>query len=265
MKCINWIAATAGLVALAGSCDALAVGASASVRLIDRDTGAALATHYFQGEYWVAGKPGARYAIEIRNYLGGRLLAVVSVDGVNVLSGAGAAWDQAGYVFEPGERYQITGWRKSHMEVAAFTFTDRANSYAARTGRPDNVGVIGVALFRERAPVPSGPPKIAPRESAAQADEARTAPSGAPSTAAAKAPAPAPALGTGHGEREASYVADTEFDRLQSQPNELIRIRYDSLENLVALGVIRRPHPALPVLNPFPASPERAFVPDPPG
>jgi hypothetical protein len=265
MKCLNWIAATAGLVGLAGTGDALAVGTTASVRLIDRDSGAALATHYFQGEYWVAGKPGARYAIEIRNSLGGRLLAVVSVDGVNVLSGAGASWDQTGYVFEAGERYQITGWRKSHTEVAAFTFTDRANSYAERTGRPDNVGVIGVALFRERTPVPSGPPKIAQRESGAEADEARTAPSGAPPTTASRALAPAPGLGTGHGEREYSYVADTEFVRLQSQPNEVIRIRYDSLEHLVALGVVRRPHPALPVLNPFPASPERAFVPDPPG
>ena len=127
------------------------------------------------------------------------------------------------------------------------------------------VFVIGVALFRERAPAPSGPPKIASRESAGQADEARTAPSGAPPTAAPRALAPAPGLGTGHGERESSYVADTEFVRLQSQPNELIRIRYDSLENLVAQGVIRRPHPVLPVVNPFPASPERAFVPDPPG
>jgi hypothetical protein len=105
----------------------------------------------------------------------------------------------------------------------------------------------------------------APRVGAALGAGARTAPSGAPPSAESRALAPAPGLGTGHGEREASYVADTEFDRLQSQPNELIRIRYDSLENLVALGVIRRPHPALPVLNPFPASPERAFVPDPPG
>jgi hypothetical protein len=34
--------------------------------------------------------------------------------------------------------------------VAAFYFTEHANSYAARTGRPHNVGVIGVALFRKR-------------------------------------------------------------------------------------------------------------------
>jgi hypothetical protein len=76
---------------------------------------------------------------------------------------------------------------------------------------------------------------------------------------------PAPALGTGHGERENSYVEETEFQRLQREPNEVIRIRYDSLENLVAMGVIGRAPPVPWGPNPFPGSPERQFVPDPPG
>src|SRR5208282_5525302 len=107
-------------------------------------------------------RPGAKYAIEVHNRLGERLLAVTSVDGVNVLSGATAAFDQAGYVFAPGERYEITGWRKSDAEVAAFTFTESPNSYAERTGRPANVGVIGVALFRERRPPTVWVPPRAP-------------------------------------------------------------------------------------------------------
>ncbi len=139
-------------VALMGSCDAHAVGGIAEVTIFDRDTGAALKPYFYRGEYWVAGTPGTRYAIQIRNRLGQRLLAVTAVDGLNVLSGALAGWDQVGYVFNPGERYQISGWRKSDAEVAAFTFTDARNSYADRTGRPANVGVIGVALFRERQP-----------------------------------------------------------------------------------------------------------------
>src|SRR5271170_2107678 len=139
-------------LALAGACGAQSLGSIAEVSIIDRDTGVVLSPHYYRGEYWVAGRPGAKYAIEVRNRLGERLLAVTSVDGVNVLSGATAAFDQAGYVFEPGDRYQITGWRKSDAEVAAFTFTESPNSYAERTGRPANVGVIGVALFRERRP-----------------------------------------------------------------------------------------------------------------
>ena len=264
----------ATFAALATSYDAPAAGAIANVTIVDRDSGVTLSTHFFRGEYWVAGTPGARYAIEVRNGIGGRVLAVTSVDGVNVLSGATAGWDQAGYVFEPGERYQITGWRKTNAEVAAFTFTDSPNSYAERTGRPANVGVIGVALFRERRPqAVYAPPKIAqspgPPEAPRAGESNRALAS--PSTARAAAdqsspvPMPAPKLGTGHGEREYSYVENTEFLRMQPEPNEVIRIRYDGLDNLVAMGVVRRPRPTPPVPNPFPSSQERQSVPDPPG
>ena len=141
---------------------AQAIGRLADVTIVDRDTGATLPVHYARGEYWVAGRPGARYAITVRNRLGERVLAVPSVDGVNVLSGETAAWDQRGYVFSPYERYQITGWRKSDSQVAAFEFSHIANSYAARTGRPAHVGVIGVALFREQPPVLQTAPAITP-------------------------------------------------------------------------------------------------------
>jgi hypothetical protein len=258
------------------------LGGLADIAVIDRDTGVALSPHYYRGEYWVAGRPGAKYSIEIHNRLGERLLAVTSVDGVNVLSGETAAWDQGGYVFEPGERYQISGWRKSDAEVAAFTFTESPDSYAERTGRPANVGVIGVALYRERRPQAWAPPTwhgpVRPeapmardsseastqtsRERAAIAPQAMA---GAPSAGIAPSPDPAPKLGTGHGEREYSYVNHTEFARLSTQPNEVIRIRYDSLDNLLAMGVIRRGRPLPPNVNPFPAAPSPAYVPDPPG
>src|ERR1700677_2894607 len=146
---LAFLLATIGL-ALTLEAQAHPLGGLAQIAVIDRETGVALSLHYYRGEYWVAGRPGAKYSIEIHNRLGERLLAVTSVDGVNVLSGETAAWDQAGYVFNPGERYQVTGWRKSDAEVAAFTFAESPNSYAERTGRPANIGVIGVAIFRER-------------------------------------------------------------------------------------------------------------------
>jgi hypothetical protein len=257
---------------LAAGCDARAIGSLAEVAIVDRDNGATLPVHFYRGEYWVAGTPGARYAIEVRNRLGERLLAVTSVDGVNVLSGDSAGWNQTGYVFSPGERYQITGWRKSDAEVAAFTFTASPNSYAERTGRPQNVGVIGVALFRERITVANYAPPMysAPLASAgAPAARANSEDSmSAPATIGSlmrRAPAPEAKLGTGHGERESSYVSRTDFERMQSQPNEVIHIRYDSMDNLVAMGIIARPRQSWPGVEPFPASPNRGYVPDPPG
>ena len=254
--------ATIGLT-LTVEAQAQPLGSLAQIVVIDRDTGAALSPHYYRGEYWVAGRPGARYSIEIHNRAGERLLAVTSVDGVNVLSGETAAWDQAGYVFEPGERYQVTGWRKSDTEVAAFTFTESPNSYAERTGRPANVGVIGIALYRERPPPAWTLPRTSEEKATNRSEAAPAAPAAAAPFAAAPRAEPAPKLGTGHGEREYSYVNHTEFLRLQSQPNEIIRVRYDSLDNLLAMGVIRRERPLPPPANPFPG--ETSYVPDPPG
>jgi hypothetical protein len=283
---MSYIIRLAALAAtLTVSTQALAVGGIAQVTIVDRKSGVELVPHYYRGEYWVAGTPGATYSIEIRNRLSGRLLAVASVDGVNVITGANAGWDQAGYVFDPGQGYQITGWRKSDAEVAAFTFTDLPNSYAARTGRPANVGVIGVALFRERPTPEVYSPPVAPAASAVPAPEPDEAQLGAnaPSAlanrdekarvqserAAPQSPSAAlrstPKLGTGHGERESSYVTQTEFERMQPQPNEVIRIRYDSFDNLVAMGVIERPRKSFPEADPFPASAQQPqYVPDPP-
>ena len=76
---------------------------------------------------------------------------------------------------------------------------------------------------------------------------------------------PAPKkLGTAHGPRETSYAQTTTFDRVSSTPNEIIKIRYDSMENLLAMGVVpSRPWQSAP--NPFPYSAMPRYVPDPPG
>jgi hypothetical protein len=249
------------------SLNASAVGRLVDVSIVDRTSGEELSSHFYKGEYWVVGTPGARYSILIRNSLGERLLAVTTVDGVNVLSGETANWNQTGYVFWPRQHYEVTGWRKSDAEVAAFEFTALPNSYAARTGRPENVGVIGVALFRERAAPESA--------SYARAFKSQDAPSPAPAL-----PAPAlesgrllagalgagvpQSLGTGHGELEYSHIHHVDFERLSSTPEEVIRIRYDSLENLVAMGVVQHWQRALARPDPFPESPLARYVPDPP-
>jgi hypothetical protein len=262
-------------VAAGASMSASAIGRLADVTVIDRSTGETLPVHFFRGEYWVAGTPGAKYSISVANQAGNRVMAVMSVDGVNVLNGQTAGVDQNGYVFNPFQRYEINGWRKSNYEVAAFEFVASPRSYAERTGRPANVGVIGVALFNERAyqpPVIVNPPYrygadggYESRRSAPSS--AAPAPSGATANDIAKHAEAGPAmrdkLGTGHGEREVSQVAHTSFERAQSVPNETISIRYDSRENLMAMGVIpTRQHRWHGVPRAFPET--LGYVPDPP-
>lgn len=262
------------------------IGSLMQISVVDRTTGAELPLYRHRGEYWVAGRPGARYAIRARNAMGERVMAVMSVDGVNVVTGETAGVEQNGYVYGPRERSDITGWRKSDSQIAAFEFAAAGNSYASRTGRPDDVGVIGVAMFRERMPEPPPPPVVPyPRrdeygererrsESSSMGDaRAKAAPpdssvaAESPSGSLARQSAPSPSLGTAHGRRETSYVGKTSFERAQSSPDEVVRIRYDSRENLVAAGVIpvspppRWPRPAGP--SAFPGS-DPGYVPDPP-
>jgi hypothetical protein len=265
----NVLRAALACTAAVFSVGAQAVGRLADVSLIDRDSGSLLETHYFRGEYWVAGTPGARYAIAIRNRSGARMLAVTAVDGINVISGDTASWGQTGYVFWPQQSYEISGWRKSDSEVAAFVFTAAPNAYATRTGRPRNLGVIGVALFRERVPEPvaslgmhAGPEQLARAGAPASSLGATGADLGALAGASLQKEE---RLGTGHGQREQSPVEQTDFERLSDRPDELVRIRYDSMANLIAMGVIRGPRPAWPEPNPFPDSPLARYVPDPPG
>src|SRR6476659_5085355 len=147
MKLIKGVIAA---LALATAAPALAVGSLADLTVYDRTEGKRLPVYWHQGRAYVVGKPGNEYQVSLRNRGGDDVLAVVSVDGVNVITGQTASPLQSGYVLAPRGGMDILGWRKSMAETAAFYFTPLPDSYAARTGRPDDVGVIGVAVFRER-------------------------------------------------------------------------------------------------------------------
>jgi len=253
---------TSALFAL--STQACAVGGIAHVVVFDRTEGRQLPVYHHQGRAWVVGKPGNEYAVRIRNRTGEDVLGVVSVDGVNVITGETAAPQQSGYVLQPHDALDVNGWRRNLGQTAAFYFTALADSYAARTGRPDNVGVIGIALFKKKRP-PEPPAEIAPLGPLSR--HAPAASGGASSRDSARAEAASRAfsedrLGTGHGRVETSHARYVGFERETRHPQETIAIYYDSYRNLVARGVIREPAPLprpYPQPRPFPG-----FVPDPP-
>src|SRR5687768_4596185 len=232
-----------GAVTLLAAAQALAHSGLAQVSVYDRTEGRWLQTYRHQGRTYIAGKPGHEYQVRVSNRLGEDLLAGVSVDGVNVITGQGAHPSQSGYVVAPRGVLDLNGWRRSLSQTAAFYFTALPDSYAARTGRPDDVGVIGVALFRRKQePRPAAP--IAPEVGARSRAEERDS-----------------RLGTGHGRRETSYATHVSFERATTSPAEVITLYYDSHANLVARGVIRDPVRVAPTIpRPFPG-----FVPDPQG
>lgn len=252
----------------ASACLPLSATTLVDVDVVDRDSGQWLPEYAHRGRIYVPGEPGHRYAVRLTNQTAERVLVVLSVDGVNAVSGETAAPSQAGYVLSPWQTTEIPGWRKSLDDVAQFQFTDLPDSYAARTGRPDNVGVIGIAVFRERAypvpyPVPVGPPVA---DAGNQARSKAAAPTAARESAADSAYggiAQQQRIGTGHGAREWAPVGRTEFVRASRHPAQVTQLRYDDHESLAALGVLPRPSPYWRADEPraFP----NGFVADPPG
>jgi hypothetical protein len=285
-----------GLGAAATACSVPLVSNPVDIAVVDRETGQDLRVWRHHGRLFVAGEPGARYGLRVTNHTDGRVLVVMSVDGVNILSGQTAGYDQMGYVLSAYGSTVVNGWRKSNTEVAAFAFAPLPQSYAARTGRPDDVGVIGMAVFKERAvaqlpdyvapdespwrgappPKPQIPPSAssAPSDSRAAGRPLAVVPLHVPAPSAAApgalrgetfAQRPDEKLGTAHGAREWSVVNVTMFERATSHPESVRRIEYDTYANLVASGVIPRSLNGDRPPRPFPSNPEgMGFVPDPP-
>jgi hypothetical protein len=272
-QALTAISAATFAVCAAVAQPATAVGSLAAVDIVVRGDSRALATISAQGRNWVVGTPGKEYAVRVCNSTDARILAVTSVDGVNVISGDTAAPDQTGYVLDPHGCLDIAGWRKSLARAAAFYFTELPDSYAARTGRPDNVGVVGVAVFREK------PAPVVWRPTAKMAAEARRDAPAAGSPEPPAAPAAADSsraregagalatpiqsqLGTGHGRSEVSHARQVSFERDSVSPAETIAIHYDRRENLVAMGILPPPVAQSRPPTPFPGA--VSFAPDPP-
>ncbi len=228
------------------------------------------------GRGHVGGSKGEAYRIKVRNKTPGRLLVVPSVDGVNAITGKTASPQQSGYLIAPYGEVVIDGWRKSMDEVAKFVFSAPSGSYASQTGRPDNVGVIGLAVFEEMKP----PSQWNDREPRLWRHQSNPVPGGigapvppaAPAAAAensaaadvrvqkAQRMATEPSLGTGHGERDVSRATRAEFQRATLDPVEIVSLNYDSLVNLERRGIAQR-RPVAPTRDPFPGG---GFVADPP-
>lgn len=224
--------------------------------------GSGLPSFVQRGQRYVLGEPGARYNVRVSNPTSERVEVVVTVDGRDAISGnVGDYVTQRGYLIEPWGSVLIDGFRQSLDEVAAFRFTGRGRSYSALRGTPENVGVIGVAVFPEKVrpqPVRRRPIPVLPASPPTRNDDSRnyyappSAPRAAESGAGAardgyrgddsprkKSSASGPSnIGTQYGESQQSSVVEVEFERRsKTHPVAVLRLRYDDYEGLQARGI----------------------------
>jgi hypothetical protein len=251
-------------------------GAPYSVELVGEND-LPLPTYLHRGRTYLLGEVGARYRIRVHNPTDRRVEAVISVDGIDAIDGRPADYARKrGYIVPPYGTVTIDGFRVSMRDVATFRFSSVGDSYAGRTGRARNVGVVGVALFAERE-VPRvymAPPMGTTREDARDSggargpksrSEASPAPSGGDSSlsggsggsagsaseSASKSsgapccgerPRERPGLGTEFGERRSAPVSTTSFVRANpTRPTSIAELRYNDRDGLVALGIRLEP------------------------
>jgi len=118
--------------------------------IVENSKGQPLLGSLRKGQIYVGGEKDQQYQVRVRNLSYQRICVVVTVDGRNVNTGEPGSWEGSGMVLGPREEHVFKGWRTSNDEVAAFRLGAKEDSYSAQSGTPENVGVIGVAVFDEK-------------------------------------------------------------------------------------------------------------------
>jgi hypothetical protein len=209
------------------------------------------------GRFYVEARRGGRYSVVLANRAAERVGVVLTVDGLNAISGQRDEGRGRMYVLDPGQTTTVRGWRTSLAEVRQFTFVDEQVSYAARSGKAnEKMGWIEVAVYRERRPVVRYAPQVersrpAPVEAEGNDARGKTEAPPEPARDSAEATAPTPLggsaprayPGTGWGERRHDPVVLVSFDP-EGQPGERVTLRYEYRPALVALGLLPRQAPA---------------------
>jgi len=187
---------------------------------------------------------GEKYGIRIANRTGRRIGVVVAVDGRNIISGKKSFLKNGErmYILGPYESAVYDGWRTSRNVVNRFYFTEPGDSYAAAFGDRSAMGVIAVAVYREKQTLPGR--SWRDRESGGKAGEERSmadAPApGAPLGAERKNLAPQAreeSAGTGFGEESHSPSIRVHFDP-ESRVAERHFLKYEWRDTLCRKGIL---------------------------
>ncbi len=115
-------------------------------------------TYSHEGKTFVEAKEGTQYHLHVRNPHQHRVKVVLSVDGINIVSGEPATGEpeETGYILDAGESQTFKGYRLDDASVAAFKFTKAEGGYAqAEKSLKGTTGVIGCKVWKEKVPVMS--------------------------------------------------------------------------------------------------------------
>jgi hypothetical protein len=232
---------------------------SVSVRV----NGCTLREFSHEGDIWIEGRKGSKYRIRVANNSAKRILAVVSVDGLSIMTGKAASKNAGGYIINPFGHIDIPGWRLDDSKIAEFEFSKSVKSYAAKTDRPANIGIIGCAVVEEYKS------EVKHRIEISNADMPIITESGSTSRTISSTKDPfattldrfaysatpnianVPSLGTEFGNKASHAVRHVPFTRSDDPPT-VLKIRYADRDELKRRGIDIDPRPTIGP-EPFPA------------
>jgi len=206
--------------------------------------------YYHDGEYYIEGKEGTEFSLRFRNNTNRRAVFVPTIDGLSIMSGKLASFGESGYIISPHSSETIEGWRTSRSEIAKFFFSSVKESYAKSKGQPQNIGVIGCAVFEEKQKLYNpfvfdsqtittsgsiGGSSISGMHTYTTASASNAIMRGTNSSV--NLCASSAGIGTGFGEAKKSEVVTVSFDR-ESHPASIMTIYYNTRANLESMGVV---------------------------
>ena len=111
---------------------------------------------------FVEGQNGQDFSILLKNLSGKKILVHPTVDGLSAMTGKVASQNDSdhGYILGPGHRLTVPGWRLDDSQVAQFFFAGSGDSYAEKTGKSKDKGVVACAVWEEKVYVDPRPNRI---------------------------------------------------------------------------------------------------------
>jgi len=279
LSCAAAVMLAAGMFLLSRAKSELAAGGAAAGETVaqyrqpyyERDfdvqvlvDGRPLEEYAARGRSYVEAIAGAEYEVTVHNPYPYRVAVALSVDGLNTIDAKHTtAWNSSKWVIAPYGTITVSGWQMSSDRARRFYFTSERDSYGAKLGQTENLGVVSAVFFRERAsyPVPLTPPPYPRPYEDGTLDKRERAPD-----AESNAPSSAPSAGRGEASksmRRGEVVQDGRDDEyaatgigrsvrndvrwvnmeLDSRPAGEVTIRYEYYPALVRLGILPRRDP----------------------
>ena len=115
--------------------------------------GRACKEYTHKGMSFIEARHGTNYTVKIKNDNPYRVMAVLSVDGLDVVTGKPAEETNTGYIIDAYSSLDVKGYRISDDNSASFIFTSKGKSYVQQAkSNATNAGVIGLRTYKEKVP-----------------------------------------------------------------------------------------------------------------